>query len=262
METSYTTYFDESGDEGFSFKNAPWKSGSTEWFVLSAVLHHRKHIPAIKAHYAEYTDRHGKQENWHFHFQKVQHDERIAFLTHMSELPWTAMSVAIHKPSLTRSTNFQKPYYLYFYTAKLLLERISWYLKSVGGRTSLIFSTRRGLNKDALDAYLERLQGHSERYRDLASHSIMWPTINLDETHLHPNKKWRGLQMADAVASGISKAIEYSQYGTTEHRYLKPIQPILFRRKGSYLSYGIKVFPELTKQMRAESRFHWVKRFE
>jgi uncharacterized protein DUF3800 len=33
MPCSYVVYVDEAGDEGFSFK-----SGSSEWFVLSAVL--------------------------------------------------------------------------------------------------------------------------------------------------------------------------------------------------------------------------------
>lgn len=262
METSYTTYFDESGDEGFIFKRDPWKDGSSEWFALAAVIHHTKFVGPTIDHYAQYTSRHKKPDNWHFHFRKAPHDERVGFIQHMAELPWTAMSVAIHKPSLTQTENFKRPYFLYFYTAKLLLERISWFLNKESGRTRLYLSSRKGLRQENLEAYLALLKEAERSNRSNNTHSINWSRIDLEQTQIRPNSEFRGLQTADAVASGIWKAIERSKFDTTEHRYVKLIKPILYKQRGSYLSYGIKFFPAMTDSMKQESRFHWLKEFE
>lgn len=257
----HVAYIDESGEEGFNFKSHPWTHGSSEWFVLSAIVHETKSIPSIINHYKAFTERHKKQANWHFHFQKAAHDERVGFISHMSQLPVTAISVAIHKPSLTRTDVFTRPYYLYFYTAKLLLERISWHVSDARGQTRFRLSARRGLTKEDFNKYMDILRSKNSD-RQLSTHNISWRALALDDTDILPNKDLRCLQLADAVASGTYKALEYSQHGTTEHRYIKEMKPMLNSRNGRHLTCGLKFFPSLSPDLKSEPRMTWLKQFE
>lgn len=268
---TFLAYFDECGDEGFQFRE-PHRKGSSEWFILGAVLHQRSDRAAIIRHHEAFRQRYRKDTNWHFHFAKAHHDERIGYVEHMCEMPHVCMSVAVHKPSLKNTEAFQWPYYLYFYTARLLLERVSWYVRDHGpkndtedGRAWLVFSSRRGLRKADVEEYLTRLQRWSSltsRLRLLNQNSIHWPAIATEHVQVVENKTYTGLQMADAVASAVGRAFERSAFGHTEPRYVETLKPRLYKSRGSYFSYGIKIFPRLTDELSSEDRFSWAQKFK
>jgi hypothetical protein len=267
---TFVAYFDECGDEGFAFRE-PHRTGSSEWFVLGAALHAVTARRDIIHHHTAFRERHRKDANWHFHFTKASHDERVGFIEHMRGAPYICMSVAVHKPSLTHTEAFQRPYYLYFYTARLLLERISWYCRdhrppgdTGDGCAWLVFSSRRGLRKPDIEEYLGQLQRRSSpttALRILFSNSIHWPVLATDCIQVVPNKTYVGLQMADAVASSVGRAFERSAYGNTEPRYIETLKPQLYRSWGTYFSYGVKIFPKMSDALRAEDRFNWIANF-
>ncbi|KLK93774.1 hypothetical protein AA309_07035 [Microvirga vignae] len=174
----------------------------------------------------------------------------------MRVAPYACMAVAVHKPSLLLTDAFKKPYYLYFYIARLLLERVSWFCRfnkpaddPGNGKASFIFSSRRGLQVEGITEYPDLLRRKADSrslYPDLAHNKIHWPALER-EVELLQNKELIGLQLADAMASGLGKAIEPSQYYTTECRYIRHLKPIVFRRHKSYLSYG-KILPAPHRQ--------------
>ena len=254
-------YLDESGEEGFQFTTLPQKS-SSEWFILSAVVHDLIDTQTIIDHYEKFKTQTGKNTDWHFHFNKQKHDTRVGFLEHMAKLPVSSLSVIVHKPSIEKPENFKRPYYLYFYAAKILFERLSWLARDRQSIVRPILSGRRGLTLTDLNNYLAVLREPKTRDLEMRNHSIHWPSLNMEGAEILPNKKLRCLQLADGVASGVAKAIERSKYGHTEHRYAKILKPITLQTNGSYLGYGLKFFPRLSPDIRTRKELQWLSRFE
>ena len=56
--------------------------------------------------------------------------------------------------------------------------------------------------------------------------------------------KCAGLQVADAVTSGLFAAVNVNRYGNTEDRYAKLIWPTFYRHKGVFFGYGLKFWPD------------------
>lgn len=268
---AYAALFDESGDEGFDFRE-PHAKGSSEWFILAAALQIGYNTTDdIREQYAEFKQRYRRQDNWTFHFVKASHHERLGFIHHMRSAPYKLFSVAIHKPSLRKPENFRKPYFMYFYAAKLLLERVTAYVRDASpqvdwGRNvaSMAFSSRRGLLKENIVEYLELLQLRSDRddyFSRLSNHNIHWPSLSLEKIDCVDNGEMIGLQMADLFASSVAQALEYSPHSLTECRYLRSLKPMIYNRDGNYIGYGLKLFPDPSTAMLAEDRFSWRQHF-
>lgn len=245
-------FFDECGEEGFAGK-------ASEWFILSASIQASEDLETVREHHASFRAAHRHPDDWHFHFVKSSHRHRLAFIRHMLPAGYVFMSVAVHKASITQTDNFKRPYYLYFYAAKLLLERISWLARAQGRHLHhLYFSSRRGLKREDVAAYLRLLRNKEAGL----SNSIYWPALRGMGIDVLPNKEKIGLQMADLMASSVGQAISPHPYGVTEPRYVLELKSRIYDRKGSKLSYGLKFFPNLSQQMREEERFAWLPEFE
>jgi len=245
-------FFDEYGEEGFGGK-------ASEWFVLSAALQAAEEAENVRACYKEFKGRCERQENWHFHFIKCEHRTRLAFIDTMRAAGYVFMSVAVHKASLNVTDNFKRPYYLYFYAAKLVLERITWLCRAQNRFVqAAFFSSRRGLNGDDVAAYLALLREKA----DGLENSIHWAALEKMAVTVEDNKERIGLQMADLKASSVGQAISLHPHDVSEPRYLLELKDHVYHRKGTRLSYGLKFFPSLTAEMRAEPRFKWLAEFE
>jgi len=75
--------------------------------------------------------------------------------------------------------------------------------------------------------------------------------VQIDRTVIVPERiravehsKLAGLQVADAVASGLHFALKVNRYGETETGYLPHLKKTLYRHKGEAMGYGLKVWPE------------------
>lgn len=135
MPHTYVAFIDESGDEGFNFAQPP-KRLSSEWFVISAALCKVTDEQAFKIVCDTYVETGGKKKP--FHFADVRHEDRIGFISQLLKVPFHHMSVLAHKPSpkLSEAQMISKQsHFLFYYTAKLLLERITWFCEyDCGGR--------------------------------------------------------------------------------------------------------------------------------
>jgi hypothetical protein len=240
-------YVDEAGEEGF-------KDSSCEWFVLGGALHTNANLKAcIDTYDAFKADRKGKE--WFFHFQTRAHDERLGFIQAIREAPYQGMAVVFHKPSIIKQDRFKQRYWLYFYALKFLLERATrWADQTAHEPIHLMLSSRKGLDPEALKVYLSRIKNSPFVRRD----EILWHAFQHDEIHIELNRKYRGLQVADCVASAIFKALEKSEYGTLEPRYISELEPIFARYPYSGFQ-PISYWPSIPTEIFQE-RFSWLNR--
>ncbi len=211
-------YVDEAGEEGF-------KDTSSEWFVLGGALHTNADLSGCINTYEAFK---AKQPNkdYFFHFAKRQHDERIAFISAMSKAPYQAMAVMFHKPSIQKPENFQKKYYLYFYALRFLLERATkWAEQTAKEPVHLMLSSRKGLSDENLRGYFDKIKYSPFIKQD----NIVWNHFIHDKVHVHANKDYRGLQVADCIASSVFKAVEVSEWQTLESRYVIDLKPLFVR---------------------------------
>lgn len=263
MGESFRVYIDESGDEGFRFRSAsPTGTGSSEWFVLSAVITRVEYdLDTVKLVDAVRTVL-GKQPRYHLHFTELRHTHRVVYCEHISKARLRAVSILIHKPSLRDPETFQQKHRLYFYAGRYLLERVSWYCRDHhrpdrnkgDGSAEIIFSNRSSMSYDDFRDYLDRLKA------DPAG-TIHWPAIRRDQIRTLPARGRMGLMVADAVASGFYHAVEPDRFNVTEDRYAAILKPIVYHRGGRFSGYGVKLWPgEVANQVGTRRELDWVQR--
>jgi hypothetical protein len=250
-------YVDESGDEGFSFGR-----GSSEWFVLSAVITKK----ATDLETVKLVDRIrkklGKPEKKPLHFRDLKHEQRLPFLGEISTAQLRTVSILIHKPSLKEPEKFHERFRLYYYTVRYLLERVSWYCRdhklpkdSGDGSAEIIFSNRSGMSYQEMGEYLNLLKEQT-RLRDVR---IDWNAVKADKFMACSPGKKMGLQIADAVASSTFFAVQPSQHGYTEDRYIRMLKPVIYHFREIYLGYGLKFWPkEVDQKIQCDKYLKWV----
>lgn len=258
MPVSFVVYIDESGDEGFRFDK-----GSPRWFALSAVITQKptdletvKLVDRVRAEVLK------KKDNDPLHFRELKHEQRIPFIHAIAEANLKSVSVLIHKPSITSTEIFQQKNRLYFYAARLLLERVSWYcgrhqnlVKEGDGSAQIIFSNRASMKYEEFRDYMNTLKLRTK----LNNYNIDWGIIKSDQIEAH-NPKLMGLQLADAVASGFFYGVNLNQYGFAEERYARMLKTVVFNREGQFKGYGLKFWPrECEAKVQEETYLNWLK---
>jgi len=247
MSASFIAYVDESGDEGFVY-NADG-SGSSRWFVLSAAVIRRTNDLEMVRCLKEVRTVLQKAPKTPLHFVDLKHEQRVPYIRRVGELPLRTVSVLIYKPLIREPEKFQNTkYLLYRYATRLLLERVSWLCREQrrtgegDGFCEVIFSNRSNMSYDEIRDYLRLLLQQSEANPQ---------EVQIDRTVIVPERiravehsKLAGLQVADAVASGLHFALKVNRYGETETGYLPHLKKTLYRHKGEAMGYGLKVWPE------------------
>jgi hypothetical protein len=257
MAASFRVYIDESGDEGFAFG-----AGSSEWFVLSAVVTHASDdLAAVKL--VDSVRMRLNRPPWKpLHFRDLRHEHRLVHVDEIARQPLRVVSVLVHKPSLDEPEEFGERYRLYFHAARYLLERVSWYCRDHrhpehdgDGTADIAFSNRSGMSYQELRSYLDTLRERT----DILGVRIDWSVVRTDRIHSFTPGRRMGLQVADAVAGSFFYATQASQYGFTEDRYARMLKPVVYHHRGSYLGYGIKLWPHKAEaRLEREERLTWI----
>jgi len=244
---SFVAYVDESGDEGFVFN--PDGSGSSRWFVLSAAVIRQTNDLQMVSCLKEVRSVLGKAPKTPLHFVDLKHEQRVPYIRRVGALPIRTVSVMVCKPLIREPEKFQNTkYLLYRYATRLLLERVSWLCRDhrkVGagdGFAEVIFSNRSNMSYEDICDYLRLLRKQAE------ANPLQ---VQVDPTVIDPariraveHSKLAGLQVADAVASGIHFAIRVNRYGETETGYLPHLKNTFYRHKNEVMGYGLKFWPE------------------
>jgi len=273
MAYDYIAFIDESGDEGFSFDVTGGGRKSSEWFLLSAVIHHARDNEQIEENLKPFFENPiRKSPAQSFHFRRANHNHCVALTRIMASLPIKVITIIAHKPSMTGWKLRESKNYLFDYCTKLLIERISQCVAKwePAGIVRIVFSDRRQLKLDRVVNYLRQLKASPSSFSVRSGYvqpnnRINWKVIDFAEIDLQLNESMIGLQLADATVSGAAKAVEYCAFKTTEHRYIKMLAPVYYRPtpKSSSLEWGVKFVPDVLarRPIGAESRFHWAKHF-
>lgn len=256
MNPSFMVYIDESGDEGFVFNEDG--SGSSRWFVLSAAVIRKVNDLQMVSCLKEVRQVLGKAPKTPLHFVDIKHEQRVPYIRRVGELPIRTVNVLVYKPLIAEPEKFQNTkYLLYRYATRMLLERVSWLCRDHrepgegDGFAEIVFSNRSNMSYDDIRDYLRLL---------IRQHGGDPQKVQIDPTVIDPERirsvehsKLAGLQVADAVASGLHFAVKVNRYGETETGYLPHLKKSIYRHQKTALGYGIKVWPEDFATLKAKA---------
>lgn len=255
-DPTFVAYIDESGDEGFKFGQ-----GSSNWFVLSAVILRReeelaevKLVDAVRSLINQNRQpEHRIPDKKPLHFRDLSHEQRKLLAQHIAAAKVKTISVMVYKPLLTSPEIFQQSFALYHHAVHLLIERVSWYCRTArrksdkgDGSVLLTFSNRSTMDYDDLKAKIADLETQGAALDYHAAPRI----IRSDQIDTYSAGRRMGLQLADAVASGYFFAVEKSPHGFTEDAYVRLFQPCVYRYRRTCWGYGVKLFPDEAEAMR------------
>lgn len=247
MPASFHAFIDEAGDEGFKF--LPNETGSSRWFVLSAVVFRNSNALAPVRILKESRELLKRDAKAVLHFRNLKHEHRRAFTAVIAKEKLLTVSVLSYKPDIPEPENYQnEKFLLYKYLTRLLVERVSWLARDFrkdgdgDGTVQLIFSDRAAMSYADLREYLSMLKAQSQ-FADKVN--IHWPAIDLGAIKAVAHEKLAGLQVADAVASGLYYAVNLNQFGQAEPGYFELLRSNVYSYKGARIGYGLKFLSKL-----------------
>lgn len=248
MNPSFRVYIDESGDEGFVFKKSDGlkQVGSSRWLILGAIVERvGSDLQCVRC-MDDVRKILGRAYRQHIHFTDLRHEQRLPYLREIAKTSCKLVAVLIHKPSIEEQEKFTiGRHQLYRYASRMLLERVSWLCRDHrkaeqgDGFAEIYFSNRAQMSYEELRDYLRKLKSFS----DAQQVRIDWSVVDTDRIHPIPHERMAGLQMADALSSGLKFAIEPNAYGDFESRYAEILMPMFYRHHQVLHGYGIKIWP-------------------
>ena len=246
VSSSFVTYIDESGDEGFVFK--PAGAGSSRWFVLSAAVIRKSDDLQVVACLREVRALLGKPPHQPLHFVDLRHEQRIPYVRRVGALPLRTVNVLIYKPLIAEPARFQRGKdLLYRHATRLLLARVSRLCRDQrragegDGCTDLIFSNRSTMSGAEIRAHLS-LTG-SPAADDPSATPLDAQVINPGRITTAEHSRLAGLQIADAVASSVYLAVTRNRYGEAEPAYLRLLAGTIYRSQHQALEHGLILWP-------------------
>lgn len=258
----FKVYIDESGDEGFRF--LPNESGSSRWFVLSAAVFRKSNDASAVSLLRSVREAIGKAPKKALHFRELRHEHRVPYVRAIGEAPLRIVSIMIYKPGLRNTEHFQRDAHkLYRYATRLLMERVSWLCKEHAkpedgdGTVDLVFSNRSAMSYEELRDYLTFLRDGPVS----ESCHIDWSAIDPSRVRAVNHDQMAGLQIADAVASGIFFALNLNRYGEAEPRYFELLHSRIYRANKTSLGYGLKFWPDYHAQKKTLEHLSAIERF-
>jgi hypothetical protein len=235
-------YVDEFGDRGWKLRpinpTAASHHGASGVFGATAILLPDGAQTAILAEWDKAVVSVGRPPGTPIHWVNVRgHSQRRLLARTIGEqTALTTITVAICKHHLPPAPGLRDPTYLYNWTLRLLLERISWFAKGRGAEMSLTFSQITGITPATINAYLTLLQAGTT--------NIEWGYLRLPAKIDTPPRR-RMLQLADTAAGAVYRALEPDDLGFTERAFLDEMKPRIWRRyrTHSLVRSGFKLGP-------------------
>lgn len=245
MSHSFIAYIDESGDDGLgNFREPGARGGSTTWLSISACLFRYSYELEAVSWRDEISAKMPEKRSRSIHFASMNHGQKTFAAQCLAKRPIRALSVVSNKKTIPQGIYNQKNQ-LYFYLTRYLIERLSWLCRDMrphvpegNGMVKIVFSRRGGMSYPDFKNYLDRLKS-----TDDPQIRIHWPVIDIPNIEAKDHSSCAGLQISDVIASAFTAALEPDRYGNCERRYAEILKPIVYNRKGNYLSYGLKIVP-------------------
>lgn len=245
MPHSFIAYIDESGDDGLAkFREPGQWGGASNWLIISACVTRYVHHLSAVAWRDEISALMPEKKSRQIHFSEMNHHQKVATVQCLAAKPLRAINVISAKRTIPDGVYVERNQ-LYFYLTRYLIERISWFCRDMrpsvsegDGTIKIIFSRRGGMSYVDFRDYIDRLR----RVQDQEI-NIHWPVIKTENIDAQDHSRMAGLQLVDVIASAFANGFEPDRYGNCERRYAEILKPIVYGRRGNYLSYGVKLVP-------------------
>lgn len=168
MGVAWRVYVDEAGDRGISTQ-------STSHFVVSAVIVADRFDKQVRTELSGLRHDLGRHPGHVLHFQKFSHSHRLKAVQDLATFSIAAITnVVICKRLLGRQTStggwpyISNPDPMYLWAVRLLLERVSWYVRDNGAGEALVtFAHVRRFKSHKLHSYRRALESSDTK--------IHWP---------------------------------------------------------------------------------------
>ena len=247
MAHSFIAYVDESGDDGLpgTYRTAGHQGGSSNWLTISASMwRYSRDLEAVQWRNEIRNQLPEQARKKTLHCLKLTHPQRVMACQVLATKPIRSICVMANKPVIPPAIYTQKNQ-LYFYMSRYLIERISWFCRDMrpevpegDGRVKIVFSRRGGLSYGGFRGYLTRLKNGSQE-----GIQIQWNVIDTEGIEARDHASKAGLQIADLIAYCMTAGLEPDAYGNCEPRYRQILRPLVYQRRGNFLSYGVKLVP-------------------
>jgi hypothetical protein len=266
MAHSFIAYVDESGDDGLpgTYRTTGHQGGSSNWFTISASLwRYSRDLECVQWRNEIRNQLPGQASKKTLHCNDLTHQQRVMACQVLATKAIRSICVMANKPVIPPDVYTQKNQ-LYFYMSRYLIERISWFCRDMrpevaegDGRVKIIFSRRGGLSYAGFRGYLTRL-----RSGDQEGIQIQWNVIDVESIESKDHSTRAGLQIADLIAYCMTAGLEPDAYGNCELRYARVLRPLIYHRRGNYLSYGVKLVPRANQILLTAQQQEFVDFFE
>lgn len=249
----FNCYIDEAGDEGI-------ETGGTRWFILGALLVPKKSDFQISKMVERIKITFGKKNDWVLHWSKIKkHDQKRYICKELNTEKWVFSCVATDKthPFITQSRGMKEKDVLYFYSTRLLLERLSWYAREHGnGKAIPIFEYRSSTSYDKMREYFKQLRD----WDPPSEIQISWDNLESTNFRIIPKRSSRLMQASDSACGALSDGLEYSGYGLIEPSYIISLKSHFYRRFGNLFSYGLKFLHIKPSELyKLKEEYEWLK---
>lgn len=261
-EYDYVAYVDEAGDPGLKRLRPHVPKGSSEWFVLSAVVVSKAHEMPIRDWVAAMIEATGRTQRSDIHFRALHEGHKALVCQMLGARHVRCFSVCSHKKSLLEWRHNPSLYlmnnqdWFYCFMSRYLLERVTHFVanhsRQIFGtvkKVKVVFSDRGGLNVGQMNAYLDKLK-HQTRAGTvvLRRGNLVWDTIHPSLLRHANHLASAGLQLADIVASSFFLGCDQYHTLNCDPSYALALREKMARmpdrRTGLISGYGVKMLPQ------------------
>jgi hypothetical protein len=256
MSYGFVAYLDESGDDGLKKVKPAHPTGSSEWFVLSAVVVRASNENAVGRWQKEILSDFGYTQRTDIHWNKLNPPRKRIVCEHIAQCPLRLFVFMSNKKNMQGYVNprcFKEPYFFYWWCTRVLLERVTLFCSEASNvlygtqkPIKFIFSQRGGMAYDRLTAYLRLLKFETEiGHVHNTTRNLIWSVIDLNQIYYAAHRNEAGVQLADAVAGAFYEAVNVDRIAPPDPQFAKMLIPRLYRRgpRRMIAEEGVKLMP-------------------
>ena len=219
---TYTVYIDESGDLGV-------RKG-TKWFVITAVIIDKQSENKMRSAVSNIKSVLNLKT---IHFKDIREfNKKLYIVSQIKDIPFVIINVLVDTDQLDLYDSAKT----YNFMSKILLERVSWFLKDLGLSAHVVFSSRNTRRDNELTNYLnDKVLSYS--WNNVVSNTIL--SVKSEKM-----EKLDMLQIADVCAAAMFKSHETDRFGFTYPCFMNGLKKHLYTRYSHVFSYGIKYYKD------------------
>jgi hypothetical protein len=266
----YVAFIDEAGDIGTRGTRPMVPMGSSEWFVLAAVVVSADNEQNCKFWIRDILKGIASTQRTDLHFRKLQKWKKQRACALLASYPIRCFVICSNKRSLIdyrneRVEKMRNQDWFYSSLTRYLLERVTKFvaensMKEHGDvrKIKIIYSDRNGINVGQMAAYYEKLKNQTRSGRMVLNRgNLVWETYHSLLLRRGKPDTIAGLQCADLLASAFFKACDHYHTGGCDPSYAMQFRNrmgrIPDRASGKIAGFGVKVLPNFSpKNWRSE----------